>query len=1227
MTQALYKTRSLLLIVFSLSLLLFSCSDLEKEEKIDDSLLFKIKDLFISPILDSVMSFKDSEIVVIANNMEAASASNSVNLGKLTSRKYQGLQNKADDFVQNANNFNLSKKDLENCASYQKKISSIEKEQKTIAPELNNAFSWTSNSDMPLYLLGEYSYITSFNRSCDLREKERKTSHQAIEKEFFFTKEQKTQTNLSIQSLGNRKVQTLQIKKFDLPNMNKTKLGKVAKQRSIRFVRTYQTTSLDDKRLMTIEHEIQVRTIRKHDDSHYFNPNKTLLNQRKKDLYLQQRFTFIMTDVNSVTNNAKRQLIGVFSNYKYSNSCQYLKVNEKTDYSNYEIQADGSGLLNCVGSNITIEDITTDTMVYAAVIDKKLRSSYAERIICSNPEQASSSYRPQECNSRHTKRKLYVNAKTKNSKHKHKQAQIRRQLSRATGKVKHQIFQYGKNNQFPVTIEQAAKLLGALHKTNLNDMKPRKILGFNIKKRGKDKINSNLYIESIWQDSDGTVKIKWPELPKAESYNVYAAKESFKNTKTIAEEYYHLVDAQVIGNVKSPAGISDLDTENQYYFVLTAIEKGREVRSFEVPFLVEKKPPQLKQTANKSYSLILGEAITPIVFDNNGGTIKSGSCTARPKLPKGLNIKASGNKCVITGTPVMEKLETTYNIIATNTGGINSTPKISIRVYFPITTGLAIGYKNPKTFSFQWHRNPSAAVYYLYENIRGNSGFNLIARIPKGKTSYNHIIPLWQRIDSEYLIKSCYSVNKRVCGIDSNTVTPSKQGIIDSIGYFKADNTKAGYGFGSSVSIDGNTFAVGSVKENNAEGAVYVFQQPTNNNWKQKAYIKASNKGTGDSFGYSISLNGNSLAVGAPKEDSDTRGIGDQSNDNGINNGAVYVFTRNKAKEWTQQAYIKASNAGVNDLFGYSVSLSGDTVAVGAPKEDSDSKKIGTLSNDNGANNGAVYVFTRNSNGQWTQQAYIKASNAGVNDLFGYSVSLSGDTLVVGAPKEDSDTRGIRDQSNDNGVNNGAAYVFTRDSSGNWAQQAYLKASNTGDSDLFGYSVSLSGDTVAVGAPEEDSDTRGIGDQSNDNGVNNGAAYVFTRNNSNEWTQQAYIKASNTEDIDLFGHSLSLNGNSLAVGAPEEDSNATGIDGDQGNDLAVESGAAYVFMRNSNGQWTQQAYLKASNTDPDDWFGDSISFDGKSIVVGARHERSAAKGIQGEQSSNTETKSGAAYMF
>ncbi len=337
-----------------------------------------------------------------------------------------------------------------------------------------------------------------------------------------------------------------------------------------------------------------------------------------------------------------------------------------------------------------------------------------------------------------------------------------------------------------------------------------------------------------------------------------------------------------------------------------------------------------------------------------------------------------------------------------------------------------------------------------------------------------------------------------------------------------------------------------------------------------------------------------------------------------------------------QQAYLKASNTGAGDLSGHGVALSADgsTLAVGAPWEDSAASGVGGDQTDDSAPRaGAVYVFTRKES-TWIQEAYLKASNAGRDDLFGFRVALSADgsTLAVGAPQEASSAIGVGgDQKDDGALHAGAVYVFARGGAA-WAQQAYVKASNTGAGDRFGSSVALSADgsTLAVGAPFEDGGATGIGgDPSDDAAPDAGAVYVFARGGA-AWSERAYVKASNTAPDDRFGSGVALSGDGsiLAVGAIQEDSAALGVGGDQGDHAAgANAGAVYVFSLGAG--WAQQAYVKASNTGAEDRFGYrvALSDDGKTLAVSARSEASAAKGVGANQANDAARGAGAVYLF
>jgi len=307
---------------------------------------------------------------------------------------------------------------------------------------------------------------------------------------------------------------------------------------------------------------------------------------------------------------------------------------------------------------------------------------------------------------------------------------------------------------------------------------------------------------------------------------------------------------------------------------------------------------------------------------------------------------------------------------------------------------------------------------------------------------------------------------------------------------------------------------------------------------------------------------------------------------------------------------------------------------IGAPAESSASAAInGTQSNNASLLAGAAYVFVRNGQ-TWQQQAYIKPSIINVGDNFGVTVSLNadGNTLAVGATGEDSAATGINGNQTDNSVNSsGAAYVFTR-SNQNWQQQAYVKASNTGEQDRFGNAVSLSadGNTLAIAAIREDSAATGInGNQNSNTATGAGAVYVFRRT-SEIWQQQSYIKASNTDRLDMFGSSISLSadGQALVVGAPSENSADVGVNGRESDNSLGNSGAAYVFSL-VNGNWQQQAYLKASNTAVADAFGTAVTTNatGTVLAVSAINEASSVTGINGNQNDNFAFSAGAVYVF
>jgi len=362
--------------------------------------------------------------------------------------------------------------------------------------------------------------------------------------------------------------------------------------------------------------------------------------------------------------------------------------------------------------------------------------------------------------------------------------------------------------------------------------------------------------------------------------------------------------------------------------------------------------------------------------------------------------------------------------------------------------------------------------------------------------------------------------------------------------------------FGASVSISGDRAIVGADGDDESgdnSGSAYVFVR-SGTSWTQEAKLVAGDGSAGDLFGISVSLSSDTALVGAVFSD-----------DNGDNSGSAYVFVRN-GTTWTQQAKLLASDGIYLDYFGCSVSLSGDTALVGARGHD-----------DNGNGSGSGYLFVR-SGASWTQETKLLAGDGAAGDGFGTSVSLSGDTALVGAGGDD-----------DNGTNSGSAYVFAR-SGTSWTQEAKLLPSDGAASDDFGDSVSLSGDMALVGAHDDD-----------DNGSNSGSAYVFARSGTS-WTQEAKLVAGDGATEDYFGVSVSLAGDTALVGARWDDDNGSA------------SGSAYVFVRNGT-IWTQEAKLLASDGAADDYFGVSVFLSGDMALVGAR----------GDDDNGTD--SGSAYVF
>jgi hypothetical protein len=355
--------------------------------------------------------------------------------------------------------------------------------------------------------------------------------------------------------------------------------------------------------------------------------------------------------------------------------------------------------------------------------------------------------------------------------------------------------------------------------------------------------------------------------------------------------------------------------------------------------------------------------------------------------------------------------------------------------------------------------------------------------------------------------------------------------------------------FGISVSISGNLAIVGARIDDDKgmnSGSAYIFtpNDIDHNNWVQQAKLLASDGEAYDYFGWSVSISGDLAIAGAARND-----------DNGENSGSAYIFKRD-GTVWTQQAKLLASDSEAGDQFGVSVSISGDLAIVGAPYND-----------DDGANSGSAYIFKRDGT-VWTQQAKLTAADGAAGDYFGMSVSISGDSVIVGAWSDDDD-----------GSSSGSAYIFSPNDidPNNWIQQQKLLASDGAAGDYFGWSVFISRDLAIVGAYGDD-----------DYGSGSGSAYIFTPNdiNHSNWVQQQKLLAHDGSVNDNFGVSVSISGDLAIVGAYHGDGHA------------IDSGSAYIFRRDG-ASWAQQAELFASDGADQDYFAWSVSISGDSAIVGA----------------------------
>ncbi|MCB8942290.1 MAG: FG-GAP repeat protein [Ardenticatenaceae bacterium] len=352
--------------------------------------------------------------------------------------------------------------------------------------------------------------------------------------------------------------------------------------------------------------------------------------------------------------------------------------------------------------------------------------------------------------------------------------------------------------------------------------------------------------------------------------------------------------------------------------------------------------------------------------------------------------------------------------------------------------------------------------------------------------------------------------------------------------------------FGNSVALTDQTVVIGAIRTPHnglsSAGAAYVFIH-TDDGWQQQNRLFPMGvQGTGQ-LGAAVAVDGDTALVGAPS-----------SNFGGTDNRGVAFFFQRSDVPWFTHETLTAVDGTANAQFGNAVAIEGNTAVVGT--------RSATI-NDN-FEQGAVYIYQRTAAG-WQQKMKLTAVDSAMSDWFGQSVALSGDTLLVGAPRAAIDGQ----------TQQGAVYVFTR-SGHNWQQTAKLTAVDGLPGDHFGQDVAVEGDTAVIGAVWADIDAD----------TDQGAAYIFTRTHNN-WTQQAKLIVNTGAAQDRFGTSVAISGDTVVIGAPFANVNGH-----------ANQGAAYVFTR-SGSTWSQQDKLFISPGVGNERFGIDVAVDGETAVIGA----------------------------
>lgn len=427
---------------------------------------------------------------------------------------------------------------------------------------------------------------------------------------------------------------------------------------------------------------------------------------------------------------------------------------------------------------------------------------------------------------------------------------------------------------------------------------------------------------------------------------------------------------------------------------------------------------------------------------------------------------------------------------------------------------------------------------------------------------------------------------------------------VTEVTFLKPGEPKINLGFGKKIAMSGNQAVVGADNAESFRGRAYVLEvNPEDGEWRHILTLTADPRNDGGNTDFDAF--GTSVAISG-----NTIAVGcpgDDSNgdpaDTSLSgSGAVYIFVH-EGGSWQQQAYLKAAQPVFNSGFGSQVAMDGDTLAVATGEFYETNEKSGS---------GRVHIFQR-TDSNWTQIQVLDSPYPDSETRFAGALALEGNLLAVGVPMDGSSASGIGgDSTSKNAVRSGAAWIY-ENVDGTWTQDAYVKASNTHARAEFGAAIAISSGRILVGSPGEKSRGVGVnGDQSPDliQSPDFGAAYVFAKSDSVDWQQQVYLKApdrnhqANTFINDRFGGSLAISGNVILIGAEGDDNPTRGINGDLAGVGASASGAAHLFRFADDTGWRYTDFIKASNADSSDAFGRTVAMSGAYALVGAPGESS-----------------------